>query len=87
MLNSAKTMMDVCSININKNIIINICINIHINIKINININITYIHHCFGPIEHFLARVDMKIRWVGSAFNFLLIQMVKTKLYMIQIPT
>ena len=26
---------------------------------------------CFGTIEHFLAPMDMKIRRVGSAMNFL----------------
>ena len=31
--------------------------------------------------------MDIKIRLVGSAFNFLLIKMVKTKLYMVQIVT
>ena len=39
MLNGAKTMMDVCFININININTNMNINMNINININININ------------------------------------------------
>ena len=31
----------------------------------------TEFFHCFGTIEHFLARMDMKIRPVRSGINFL----------------
>ena len=62
MLNGAKTMMDVCFVNIDKNII---------KINIEININKTHIHHGFGTIEHFLARMDMKNSEVCTEFNFL----------------
>ena len=60
-------------VNININIIIDIYINIDMNMNVNIDINKTHIHHCFGTIEHFLARMDMKIREVCTEFNFLLI--------------
>ena len=67
MLNGAKTVMDVCFIKKTFHIIIDIDINFHINI----NIYKTHIHHCFGTIEHFLVPMDMILRPVGSAFNFL----------------
>ena len=67
MLNGAKTVMDVCFIDIN----INTYINTNIRINIDININKTHIHHCFGTIEHFLARMDMKIGPVHAEYNFL----------------
>ena len=55
--------------------------------NVNVNMNKTHIHHCFGTIEHFPARMDMKIREVCTEFNFLLIQMIKTKLYMVKAGT
>ena len=58
-----------------------ICIYIYINIRK------THIHHCFGTIEHFLARMNMKIREVCTEFNFLLIQKIKTKLYIVKTGT
>ena len=73
MLNGAKTMMDVCFININ--------------INIYMNINKTHIHHCVDTIENFLARMDMKNNEVCTEFNFLLIQMIKTKLYIVKAGT
>ena len=59
MLNGAKTVMDVCFISIN------IHMHVHINIDSNINLNLNI------NIEHFLARMDMKIRPVRSGINFL----------------
>ena len=60
-----------CAERLNINININLNIDINININFNINTNKTHIHHCFGTIEHFLARMDMKIRPVRSEINFL----------------
>ena len=51
------------------------------------SISVKHIHHSFGTIEHFLARNDMILRWVGSTINLLLIQIIKTKLYMVQTGT
>ena len=59
-------------IKVNINIIININTNIDFfDIIINIKINKTHIDHCFGTIEHFLARMDMKISEACTEFNFL----------------